>query len=178
MNKSRKVNLEFIESHFSVSMKGSDLLNSALIEQKWARVEAIIGKKLQGVQASFERKKGLIAKVRAYEEAAGRLFSKQKEFKLLKNMSKEEQSTVFALILYFLALPSQEALHREILTLDDNTRQAFRKLGGEEDELKRVLDNLPYKESSFYWDKLIDCCREITECEHPAALDRARIEQF
>ena len=50
MNKSRKVNLEFIESHFSVSMKGSDLLNSALIEQKWARVEAIIGKKLQGVQ--------------------------------------------------------------------------------------------------------------------------------
>lgn len=49
-----------------------------------------------------------------------------------------------------------------MLRFDENTRQVFQKLGSEENELKRILENLPYKESSFYWEKLIDCCREIT----------------
>lgn len=49
-----------------MSMKGKDLLNSKLIEQRWERVEGIISKRLQGVQDGFERRKGLISKIKVY----------------------------------------------------------------------------------------------------------------
>lgn len=34
-------------------MKGNNLLNSKLIEQKWERIEGIIGKKMLNVQSNF-----------------------------------------------------------------------------------------------------------------------------
>lgn len=133
---------------------------------------------MQAIEDSFGQKRKLLENVKPFEKVLEGMLNERQEVKMVRQLNVEQVSLLFNLLINYLALPTLEDFHLEITTFERRSREIFAKLGDEESEMNRVLKNLPYKESSFYWAKIIDCCRYISDCEHYNDLDSRKVESF
>ena len=77
------------------------------------------------------------------------------------------------LLAHYLSIPSQNFLHENLQRMSNKVEKLMRGKGEESMSINMMLDKIKSKECSFYWDKIIYCAMQISNCGHPKDIPRS-----